>query len=263
MKSFAKKPFFAVITTCYNSEKTIERTILSVLQQTYDTYHYYLVDGSSSDRTVEIIKRYQEMYPEKITYVSERDKGIYDGINKGIRMALDGGEADLIGLVNSDDYYEPDALEKMAEAYVKDSPDSSDSDAQTKALNYTIYYGMIKIIEDGKERMTVMNHHDFLPEKMITHPSCFVTSALYRDLGLYSLEYKSASDYDFMLRMFGNEKVRFVPVYQVISNFSQGGISGSKLGDHEAKMIRHKYGYLSDEKYFLHMLSYYLRFWRK
>lgn len=106
-------PKFSIITVCFNSEETIERTIISVLSQSYQNFEYIIVDGASTDGTLGIVEKYVEKYPDKIKLISEKDDGIYDAMNKGIRVA----SGDLIGIVNSDDYYETDALENISETY--------------------------------------------------------------------------------------------------------------------------------------------------
>ena len=114
----------SIITIAYNSEKTISRTIESVYNQTYQPYEYIIVDGLSKDSTVEVAKQYEQKFKEKgIIYriISERDKGLYDAMNKGITMA----EGELIGMINSDDWYEPDALKEVNEVYEKEHFDTS------------------------------------------------------------------------------------------------------------------------------------------
>lgn len=111
-----QNPRFSIITVVYNGEKSIARTIESVLNQTYAPYEYLVIDGVSSDQNAEIACPYQKQFEEKeIHYqvISEKDKGMYDALNKGTRMAT----GDLIGQINSDDWYEKDALEKMAGLY--------------------------------------------------------------------------------------------------------------------------------------------------
>lgn len=245
-------PAFSIITPCYNSEKTIERTIRSVIEQTYDNFEYFIIDGGSKDKTVSIIERYKDQYPDKIHYISEPDRGIYDGINKGIRWALEGEDSRLIGIVNSDDYYEKDALKIIADAYL-----------ELTENKYCILYGAIRVLKNGQEKSIWINHHSFLPDTMIGHPACFVSKELYQEKGLYSLEFRSAADYEFMLRMFKDPTVLFHPVYNIISNFATGGFSDSKLGDHETKKIKYRFGFMSRKQYFIHLLSYYGRFWRK
>ena len=103
-----KYPFFSIVTVCYNSDKTIEQTIRSVLAQTYQDFEYIVIDGASTDNTLNIVKRYSEKveYKNKIRVYSEKDKGIYDAFNKGCRKA----KGTYVWLVNSDDYIERDAL---------------------------------------------------------------------------------------------------------------------------------------------------------
>ena len=101
----------SIITVCYNSEKTIKNTIDSVLSQTYKNYEYIIIDGKSTDNTVNLIKKYQKKFDNKLKYISEKDNGIYDAMNKGVLRAIGG----IIGIVNSDDWLEPKALDIVAE----------------------------------------------------------------------------------------------------------------------------------------------------
>ena len=96
----------SVITVTFNSGKTVKDTIESVLKQKYDDYEYLVIDGGSKDNTVDIIKEYEPKFEGKMRWVSEKDKGMYDGINKGIRMAT----GDVVGIINSDDFYHRDDI---------------------------------------------------------------------------------------------------------------------------------------------------------
>ena len=98
---------FSIITPCYNSEKTIERTLQSVQSQTYQNYEYIIIDGGSVDGTLSIVEAYKSKFNGKMRVISEKDDGIYDAMNKGIRMA----QGKLLGIVNSDDFYENTCLE--------------------------------------------------------------------------------------------------------------------------------------------------------
>ncbi len=102
-------PLFSIITVCWNSDKTISRTIESVLGQDFQDYEYLIVDGDSTDRTIDIIKTYEPQFNGKLKYKSEPDKGIYDAFNKGIERAT----GKYIWLVNSDDFIEPGVLGKL------------------------------------------------------------------------------------------------------------------------------------------------------
>ena len=169
---------FSIVTVCYNSEKTIETTIKSILNQTCQDYEYWIIDGKSTDRTVQIIQQYEPLFQGKLKWISEMDQGIYDAMNKGI----DHSSGEIIGILNSDDYYEKDALEKIAKVYHGEP--------------YCIVYGMIRTIRDGKEVMVYLKNHELLEEDMIAHPACFITKKLYDKFGKYSLDYPYSADYE-------------------------------------------------------------------
>lgn len=223
---------FSIITVCFNSEETIERTIISVLSQSYQDFEYIIVDGASTDGTLSIIKNYIKKYPDKIKLISEKDSGIYDAMNKGIRSA----SGNLIGIVNSDDYYEIDALENISRAY--------------DGKKYEIVYGMLRTIKDGKEVSVYIKNHQWLNDDMITHPTCFITKDIYVDFGLYSLEYRYSADYEFMLRMNRNKQVVFKPIYKIISNFSLDGASGSIKGYMDTLKLKYRYSLISKKRYY-------------
>lgn len=226
---------FSIITVCFNSEKTIERTIKSVLEQSFQDYEYILVDGKSSDRTLEIVHQYEPLFNGKMKVISERDEGIYDAMNKGIRAA----SGELIGIVNSDDYYEKDALEKIAKAY--------------EGYDYTIIYGLVRSVTDGKEVMVFLKNHELLEKDMITHPSCFITKKLYERFGMYSLKYPYSADYEFMLRVKKESKVRFIKIYEIITNFSTGGVSDSVRAYRDTLKLLHEYQLIQNRKYYFEM----------
>ena len=100
-------PLFSIVTVCFNSGRTIRRTIESVLAQNCEDYEYIIIDGKSSDDTMSIVESYESAFKGKLSFVSEPDKGIYDAFNKGVSRA----KGDFIWIVNSDDYIESDALE--------------------------------------------------------------------------------------------------------------------------------------------------------
>lgn len=125
-----------VITVCYNSEKTIRASIESVLNQTYPEIEYIVVDGKSKDNTVAIAKEYEDLFNEKgysYRIITEKDQGIYDAMNKGIRMA----SGEIVGMINSDDWYEPVAVQTAAEVY--------------KETKYDIFYADINLIKENGE----------------------------------------------------------------------------------------------------------------
>lgn len=225
---------FSIITPCYNSEKTIARTLECICSQTYTDFEYIVIDGASKDRTLEIVESYRSRLGDKLTVISEPDNGIYDAMNKGIALAT----GDLVGIVNSDDFYEPDCLEIIASAY---DPASGP---------YQILYGGMRILsETGAMCAEVFYHHDFLRQQMINHPASFVTKALYDRFGAYDTQYKSAADLDFFLKMQQNPIVKFRPIVKVLTNFTKGGMSGSYTGTKETICIQRKYGIIGKKSY--------------
>lgn len=229
---------FSIITPSYNSEKTIRRTIESVLKQTYQDYEYIIIDGDSTDNTLEIIKQYGGIFGEKLKVISEKDNGIYDAMNKGIRLAC----GDLIGIINSDDWYELNTLENVV------NDENIDGNC--------IYYGFLRFWEGGIEKSCALYRHEFLRETMINHPACFVAKKIYDEYGLYDCGYKAAADYEFMLRVFyKSDNVRFIPVYHILANFQIGGITGSYKSIAEAMKVKQKYKIISRWKYFLILIG--------
>lgn len=200
----------SIITVCYNSEKTIAQTIESVLHQTYQDIEYIIVDGKSTDNTMNIVEDYRTAFGERMKTVSEPDNGIYDAMNKGIQMA----SGELIGIINSDDFYEHDAVGKMVKVYRKGM--------------CAVLYGAVRNLVDGKEESVSILSHEFLDRRMIGHPACFITKSTYDRCGLYDTKYCSVADYDLMLRCRNSGNVEFVPVYEVIANFRSGGMCSSQ-----------------------------------
>lgn len=219
----------SIITVCYNSEQTIARTFDSILHQTNQNYEYIVIDGASKDNTLQIIKEYEPKFQGKMTYISEADQGIYDAMNKGIQKA----SGELIGILNSDDYYELNALEIMEREYEKQ---------KLQGKTDIVLYGSMRSLINGKEMAIEFYHHDFLGKVMINHPTCFVSKSVYDKHGLFDTNYKSAADLELMLRLFKKTDTVFVPIYEVITNFERGGMSSTGTGSVEAAMIRHKYG---------------------
>jgi len=226
------KILVSIITPSFNSEGTIARTIDSVLNQVYDNIEYIIVDGGSTDSTVSIIESYLGEFNGRLKYISEPDDGIYDAMNKGIRIA----SGTLIGILSSNDYFEPNAVQDIVNAY-----------DENKA--YSIVYGLQRYLLDGREIEVVMYHHSNLPQKMMAHPACFATKALYNKYGMFDASYKSSADYEFLWRIYDNEDVTFIPVYKIIVNFNMGGMSGTQQGYLETIRLRYSKGQISNVHY--------------
>ena len=221
----------SIITVCYNSAATIRRTIESVLWQTYRNIEYIIVDGASKDGTLSIIKEYEPLFGDNLKLISEPDKGIYDAMNKGIHMA----DGILVGILNSDDFYETMAVEHMVNAMTDEK--------------YQILYGFIRSLKNGVEYSVDRRSHKSLWEGMIGHPACFVTRAVYDDFGCFDLQYISVADYDFMLRMSRIEAIKFHPVDYLITNFTLGGMSASAAAWLDLLKLRRNYGMISEREY--------------
>lgn len=224
---------FSIITVSYNSEVTIRDTIESVLQQTYCNYEYIIIDGASTDNTLKIIKEYEEKFQGRLRYISEPDQGIYDAMNKGIRMA----DGDIIGIINSDDWYEKNTLENIVSEY--------------REQNYVIYYGCMRTVDSksGKEIRCAIYSHEYIRDAMINHPTMFVSKKVYEDFGVYDQSYKASADYDFTIRMVNEKNIAFVPVYKILANFRTGGASFSVEALKETMQIKKKYGFITKFQY--------------
>ena len=202
----------SIITVCFNSEKTIERTIKSVFDQTYKNIEYIIIDGASTDKTLEIIDRYRDQFKDRLKVVSEKDDGIYFAMNKGVALST----GTLIGIINSDDWYEVDAVQKMVIAYEADHKNP-----------LAVYYGNTGMIRDDLLLSVSKSDHNRLEDDMISHPSCFITKEAYDKLGVYNTVYPSVADYDLMLRYKRSGIVDFVHVNEHIANFTLGGMSST------------------------------------
>lgn len=202
---------FSIITVCYNSEKTIIKTLESLLDQTYKDYELILIDGGSQDGTLEIINRYKNRF-EQITIVSESDHGIYDAMNKGIRLS----SGDLIAFLNSDDYYEKDALKHIAKSY---------------SFDIDIIYGDCYLIDDlrgssFKKKIPIKELITLKERMAVPHPSTFVRRELMLS-HLFDASLRIGADYKFILNMFLQEK-KFKYIPYPITNMLVGGISSTQ-----------------------------------
>lgn len=221
----------SIITVCYNSAKTIRDTIESVLNQTYENIEYMIIDGASQDETLDIACSYISKFQGRLKVISEPDKGIYDAMNKGILMCT----GDIVGIINSDDWYEQDAVEKVCNTF-------------SDIADVSIVYGGIRYIRNKMEDSIHFYSHNFLRERMISHPSCFVLKAVYDNIGLFDCKYKIVADYDLMLRAM-EKGLKFYGIYDVLSNFRLGGTSNSRKTDEELNMLYYDHGYYSLKEY--------------
>lgn len=198
----------SIITPSFNSVKTIERTILSIVNQTYKNIEYIIIDGGSNDGTVDIIKK----YGDTIKYwVSEPDRGISDAFNKGVSIAT----GEIIGILNSDDWYESNTLDIVISEFNK-----SNADVVVGALRYWDKQGNNFIVYPDRKYKNKINY--MMPN--LNHPASFFNVDIYKSVGLFDLKYKFAMDYDFLLRV-NLSGYKFSFVDNVLSNMSFGGAS--------------------------------------
>lgn len=214
----------SLITVSYNSAKTIVDTIHSVLNQTYENIEYIVVDGNSSDGTVEIVKQFlnstkgaSQGVVTKFLY--ERDKGIYDAMNKGLALAT----GDIIGVLNSDDFYcSNTVIEQVVAAFQKE-----DAQCLYGDLNYVDPTDTYKIVR--KWRSGDFKRENFLKGWMPPHPTFFVRKSCYEKFGTFNTQFKSAADYELMLRFLYKESCSAIHLPVVMIHMRAGGISNVSL----------------------------------
>ncbi len=206
----------SVITTTYNSASTIEDTLKSVTGQDYSNIEYIIIDGLSKDNTLEIVNKYKD----KITkIISEKDKGIYDALNKGIEVAT----GDVIALLHSDDFYiDNKVLSRVAKAF---------EDKKTDSVYGNLYYvdkdNTNKIVRkwiSGKYK-----HGMFLNGWMPPHPAFFVRKAVYEEHGVFNLQFRSAADYELMLRFLHKLKISTTYINEYLVKMRTGGQSNASV----------------------------------
>jgi glycosyltransferase involved in cell wall biosynthesis len=206
----------SIITIAYNSQETIADTIRSVISQVYPDIEYIIVDGGSRDQTVDIVKGFGAGVTK---WVSEKDKGIYDAMNKGVTMA----SGDVIGILNSDDFY---ADNQVISDVVK-SFQASGADG--------LYADLVYVNRDQPDK-TVRSwnagdyrHGKFLSGWMPPHPTFFVRRHCYEKFGTYTLELRSAADYELMLRFIHKHQISMTYLPRVITKMRLGGQSNVTL----------------------------------
>jgi len=204
----ADNPFISIITPTLNSSKYIRETIDSVNNQSYRNFEHIFIDGGSTDNTIPIIKKYSK----KRRIVSEPDKGISDAFNKGIRLA----KGEIVGIINSDDYYAENIFQHIINAYV-------DSD------KFSILHGSMCLIGIKKNRFIrprPFPGFTFYIDMPVYHPTVFVPKKIYDDIGIFDLKYKYSMDFDFLLRA-SKKGCKFKNINKIISYFRFGGVANT------------------------------------
>ncbi|WP_286281461.1 glycosyltransferase family 2 protein [Polynucleobacter sp. HIN8] len=214
----------SIITICYNSAKTIERTIQSVISQTYPAIEYIIIDGKSSDKTLNIIDKYSSHISQLI---SESDDGIYDAMNKGLQIAT----GDILCFLNSDDIYESN---KTIERVVKRFHENQ-IDALFGGVSFFHKSNPSKVSRVYK--FDNFNLRKFSFGWMPAHPATFIKKKLIRQNGLFDTSFQVAGDFDYLLRMFKKLEFNYECSKDILVRMQMGGVSNQNLA---AKIILNK-----------------------
>lgn len=196
-------PRISIVTTCYNASSTIKDTIKSVQMQTYKNYEHLIIDGASTDGTADIAR---QLADDHTLIISEKDCGIYDGMNKGVKMA----SGDVVGMLNADDmYYDEHALEYIVSAF-GDAVDCVHGD-----LIFVDPYDLNKVIRNWKshEYRQGLFGQSWTP----AHPTFYCKTSAYRQYGYYRMDFKIAADVELMYRFLEKHKLcsKYIPYYLV------------------------------------------------
>ncbi|WP_168206043.1 glycosyltransferase family 2 protein [Geobacter sp. FeAm09] len=203
---------FSIITITYNSKTYLDETITSVLSQDGPCLEYIVVDGGSTDGTLDIIKRHAAA-DDRVRWISEPDKGIADAFNKGIGMAT----GDVVGILNSDDSYAPGALQAVAESAAA-HPECDVFHGDMLRFQGDIPLFLLKPSDVAK---------NIWHEMPLNHPATFVTARAYRRVGGFDTSFRVAMDYDLLLRIY-TTKGTFHYIERVLANMRYGGESDTR-----------------------------------
>ena len=219
----------SIVTATYNSALTLADTIKSVLGQTYHDIEYIVVDGKSTDDTLNIVKQYEPLFNGRLKWVSEKDGGIYDAMNKGFMMAT----GDVVGILNSDDYFTSnDVIERVADAL--------------NDTNLDAVYGDIHFIRDGAPDKCV-RYYSSKPFRplwlrfgfMPAHPSFYCRREVFNKAGLYKTDYAIGSDYEMMVRLFIK--------YQIKANYLPIDFVTMRIGGASTRNVRSRMQLIKDD----------------
>ena len=221
------KPLISVITVVLNGEKYLEEAISSIIKQTYDNIEYIIIDGGSTDRSLDIIQKYENHID---LWITEKDSGLYNAMNKGIALS----SGDFVGFVGSDDYLYLNTLEKLAKA------------AQKETIDYTV--GPVDIIRENgqlKEKILVLPNfliqNRFIFDMATHHLSFYVSRKIINKIGNFDENFNIRSDYDMTISVISKSKKKF-NFTDSVGSFREGGVSGSYSSYFENFSILRKHG---------------------
>jgi len=206
--SSKSQPLVSIITVVKNSREELSRTILSTLAQDYPNIEYIVIDGGSDDRTLNIIKQFES---ELDLWISERDYGIYDAMNKGIRLS----HGDVIGFINSGDWYSNKAISTIVEEFIIDN-------------RHQVVFGDVVICDPhfNELYLATVDQRKF-DDGWLPHPAVFVKKEVYDEFGCFDMKLSISADYDFMLRINGHTRIKHIK--RTLVNMMVGGVSANQF----------------------------------
>ena len=213
-----ENPKVSIISTTYNDKENLKKIIAQVKKQDYDNIEYVIVDGGSTDGTLEVIAEAAEYFGDRLKWISEKDKGIYDAINKGIRLST----GDILGCC-FDQYAGPDVISKMVAIMEKEGTDGVHGD-----LYYMEGDKVVRYWHQGQGNI----RFGWMPG----HPTLYLRKSVYDKYGLYKTDYRISADYEFMIRILKDDKVKLSYLPEVLIYMSHGGTSTNSLGAYLAGM---------------------------
>ncbi len=223
VKPLPQQPLVSILTVVYNGAAHLEETILSVMSQDYDNMEYVMIDGGSTDGTLDIIEQYRTSID---TFVSEPDDGIYDAINKGIRAC----KGQIIKIQNADDLLLPGAVS----AVVKEFGDRPLEDAIILIGESNVIDANSKVTGRITEKKTMWGFDSF------NHPAWFATAKIYKRFGAYSTDYQISADYEYYLRV-KTQGGNILRMQRAVAAYRKGGASSGYTGVREVAQINYKY----------------------
>lgn len=219
----------SIITTTFNSDATVAKTFESVLAQTFRDIEYIVVDGASTDNTLDIIKKYEAVFNGQMQWLSEKDTGVYDAMNKGLARVT----GDIVGFLNSDDFFtDNDCLQAVIEAFT-----ANDIDAIYGNVHYVHSDDldtMVRFYSSKRFRPNLMRL-GFMP----AHPSFYCKREIYNKYGVFDTSYKIASDFELLLRFIYVHKIKTKYIPKDFVTMRTGGLSTSGFRSHNQIMKDH------------------------
>ena len=209
---------FSIVTVTYNSAVTLKETIDSVINQSFEDYEYIIVDGNSSDSTIDIIKEYEPKFKGRMRWISEPDKGLYDAMNKGFKMA----EGEVIMIINSDDIIcKNDALQIIANKF--------NENPNIDAIYANLYYVSRKNTNKIIRAWTTGIQKEFKKGWLPAHPTFYAKRSVYLKYGYFNTNFKLAADFELMLRFIEKYKISLLYLNEYLVKMRLGGESSKNI----------------------------------